>query len=193
MTKVFLHGKLARDYGKEFCYELSSVSEVFSALNANKKGFKQRVVEDAKRGLFYDIIIDGIQVDEPEELNSMENMPEEIHIVPTISGAITGIIAGIGAALASISWGSVIVGIGKMILFSVVGGLISSMFAPKADKPQQSIVEASAGLNSYYFGGRLNRAQQGQPVPVVYGSLKVGSYIVQAGIRNLNRYEFGKL
>ena len=193
MTKVYLHGKLGRDYGHELSYQLSSISEVFNAINANKKGFKQRVIEDSKNGLFYEIVIDGQKIDEPEELAAIEKVPEEVHIFPVVAGAITALFAGAIAAISSISLSSVLIGIGKMILFSVIGGLISSMFAPKAEKPQQSITEASAGLNSYYFGGRLNRAQQGQPVPVIYGHLKVGSYIIQAGIRNLNKEEFDAL
>ncbi len=193
MTKVFLHGKLGRDYGKELNYQLSSLSEIFNAINANKKGFKQRVLADAEKGLFYQLVVDGKPIDEPEELAELEVVPEVVHIFPVISGAVTALIGGIVAAISSMTLSSVLIGIGKMILFSVIGGLISSMFAPKAEKPQQSIVEASAGLNSYYFGGRLNRAQQGQPVPVVYGQLKVGSYIIQAGIKNLNKAEFDKL
>jgi len=62
---------------------------------------------------------------------------------------------------------------------------ISAALAPKPDTQNQQIsATADATKSSFVFGGVVNTASQGTPVPIGYGRLKVGSKVIQATIKS---------
>ena len=58
MTNVFIHGKLGREFGRRFKFSLNRPRDVFFALDANKKGFKRRLIELSNSGAQYSVVID---------------------------------------------------------------------------------------------------------------------------------------
>lgn len=118
-----------------------------------------------------------------------------LHIVPVIGGAKNGLlgivlgaalivasfylpatplIAGLGAA--SPSFASIAFGIGTSLVLGGVAGIL-------APTPKTSAGAAEAtNLPSYTFNGAVNTTAQGQPVPVGYGRMIIGSAVASAGI-----------
>ncbi len=45
MTIVNIHGILAREYGKSFILSLPNPKDVLEAIDCNKQGFLQRLIE----------------------------------------------------------------------------------------------------------------------------------------------------
>jgi len=70
---------------------------------------------------------------------------------------------------------SLIRSIGSNLLFSGVSQALTST-------PKQQSVEAPSNKPSYAFDGAVNTAAQGNPVPVCYGRLIVGSQVISAGL-----------
>jgi predicted phage tail protein len=196
MTKIKLFGEIGKIFGKEHSLFLEKLSEFGPAMEANNPGFRKFLIDCDCEGKRYSLFVNGKLISQEQELQSvLRTAPKEITVVPLLSGSAyiipTLYYVGqvIGTYLGSLGvYGTII----KLVAYAVVSAVVSALFAPKPKSSLQTST-ANAGLNSYYFGGRTNRAQQGTPVPVVYGQLKVGSYVIQAGIRNLDKDDFAKL
>ena len=61
---------------------------------------------------------------------------------------------------------------------SMALGGITQMLSPQ----QAGLAGAADNGTSYYFNGAVNSAAQGEPAPLVYGEMVVGSKVVSSGI-----------
>lgn len=175
MTNINLHGLLAFEFGESMRLFIRRPKEVFNAIDANKKNFQQRIIELAKIGCHYSIIIDGQNLKDLKELE-IKKQPQVIDLVPVVAGSGSG---GFLAALGVIV--SIIPGL-KPVGIALIGMGVSMMLAPKPtplEPPKASVGTASALNQSFYFSNTANLSQQGSPVPIGYGRLKIGSLVVQ--------------
>ena len=62
----------------------------------------------------------------------------------------------------------------------VMGGVSQMLFSPP--QAQSGGMERPENKPSYAFDGAVNTAAQGNPVPLCYGQLIVGSQVVSAGL-----------
>ena len=124
---------------------------------------------------------------------------EVIKIIPAIGGsgglgkvllgaALIGLsfIPGLQAPLFAATWGPLagvsFASIAGSIGFSLVlGGVSSMLFKPNTVKSTSS--ERPNNRPSYSFNGAINTVGQGNPVPLAYGRLRVGSQVISAGLR----------
>jgi len=173
MTTIRLHGILAKEYTDIFTMEIGKPSSVFSAIDCNCKGFIKRIVELQKQGFIYDVIVNKTRTTEGYKMDGMTN-PDTIDLVPVIvgSGAIAGFLFGAKSLMG-------------MMAGSLVLSGISYALSPKPDTQDQRVTAtAEASKSSFVFGGSVNTASQGTPVPIGYGRLKVGSKVIQATIKS---------
>lgn len=193
MTKINLYGELGKIYGREHNLSLNRLSEFGVAMETNFRGFKKFFTDSVKNKQNYCLFVDDKMIETGADLQTILNTtPNKITIIPIIAGA-TYFIPMIATYLAEYGIAyAVTETVLQLVLYAVVSAVVTTLFAPKPKSNLQTST-ANAGLNSYYFGGRTNKAQQGTPVPIVYGQLKVGSYVIQAGIRNLDKDDFAKL
>ncbi len=193
MTKINLYGVLAFEFGNSIEIFLRKPKEVFSAIDANKKNFYKRVIELSEQGLNYSIIVDGSDIKDLEELE-IKKSPKVIDLVPVICGqgvvaAVVGLGLAIGGGLA------ISAGVTGLALFAanmalavgigLLGMAVQQMLAPKpeAQKPPSASIGTAAALNqSFYFTNNANSAEQGSPVPIGYGRLKIGSLVIQHSV-----------
>lgn len=189
MTNVFIHGKLAKEYGKKFKFSLGSPKDVFWAIEANKPGFLNRVLELDKKGAHYSLILDGKPA---TEMNVRSGKVKEIHIVPAIIGsagtaAALGAIALVGGAYAGTlggTWlvvGAVLTAVGSAALSFGISNLLQK--DQKTDAGSASS-RANALNKSFLFSNGENITEQGSPVPIGYGRLRVGSAVIQSTIKS---------
>lgn len=180
MTQVYIHGILAREYGNNFKLSLPNPKDVLEAIDCNRSGFIQRLVELQKEGFCYDIIIDKKRVTQEEHMTGVKN-PETIDLVPAITGSAGAIISGFLNLMAS----KTLLGfVAKAVLFAA----ISYALTPKPEVEALEI-EADASKSSLIFSNTANVASQGSPVPIGYGRLKVGSQVIQATIKSFPQYQ----
>lgn len=92
----------------------------------------------------------------------------------TMSSAI-----GTGAILGSITYGN-IASIGLMMTLSGVSQLISP--TPQASQAAYSNFERPEARTSFIYGGAVNASEQGGPIPILYGRMRVGSTLVAASV-----------
>lgn len=179
MTKVLLYGHLGKAFGKEHQFEIQSPAEAFAALRANYPAFERYMIKHSSPGYFIYVGEEAIKLEQLGHLSQ-----QTIKVVPAVVGA------GDGKSILSIVVGVLIMtfvpggqgiglallrGVGWSLIMSGVGGLL---FSP----PKQQTTEAPENMPSYAFDGAVNTMTQGNPVPICYGRLRVGSQVVSAGL-----------
>lgn len=188
MKTIILLGELGKRYGRRHLLDVKSPAEAVRALCANFKDFAAFVSASADRNVGYRVLNKREEVGEDELHNPAS---QRITIAPVVAGA-GGSVGKIllGAALIAASF--LVPGLAAVTLFgtttlatvafsvgvSLALGGVAQMLAPqpKFDGPQEE------QQPSYVFNGAVNTTAQGQPVPVGYGRMVVGSAVISAGI-----------
>lgn len=196
MTNIKLHGILAKEFCESTKLELAKASDVVRGIDANRPNFQNRISQLAAQGMHYTIIVDGIKITDPKALTVM-NKPKQIDLVPVVCGsgptaASIGytVLAAFGATGGATSAGALVGGyavaayaIGFVALTAVSVGL-QLLLAPDPDGPEPISATTRALDESFTFSNKVNLANQGSPVPVGYGRLKVGSQVIQFCVKS---------
>lgn len=196
MTNVIIHGEFGEIYGTNHKFKVSKLLEITNALQANNPGVKNFLLSRFKEGLSYAFVDPknpNKRWETVDELSSA-NAPEEIHIVPTITGAfvftaiatiavgIGGFVAGalgaLGTALASGGF------LANLAVGMLIQGVMSLLFPIETPKPQTA--ESKIDMSSYIFTNLQNNAVQGFPIPLLYGELRVGSNVISTNVTSLD-------
>lgn len=184
MITVRLYGHLAKKFGKVFRLSVRTPREAISALSANFSDFKSHVLEFGGNGYY-------VTVDKKDrDAEGLEYPVEkEIRIAPAVTGASAGVRIVVGALLvvagviinagtggAGSFFGNFLIATGVSM---IVGGVAEILFPP----PKAESVEATENKPGYAFDGPTNTVAQGNPVPICYGRLVVGSQVISASMR----------
>lgn len=183
--RIVLHGALAREFGSEFLFNVSTPAEAVRALCANFKNFDERVRELSTKGIGYKLLFGTRELERDEEFyEPISNESFEIVPVLTGAGAIGRIV--LGAALIAASFipglqGVTIPLLGTALTTTMVGvgvalalGGVAQLLASDPQTP--------TATGSYLFNGQVNTTAQGHPVPICYGRMIVGSALISGGV-----------
>ena len=194
MTTVFIHGYLGQKYGKKHRFSLAKPRDVFRALDCQFDTFSKELVELGKVGSQYSLIVDDKELSNETEL-SLSSKMRVVHIVPVIFGAgVAALVVGAIAAIGGVALGGTATLLGSMLLavaFSAISFGLQSLLTkpPQANAISQSSTAAStaatsATSKSFLFSNRENIASQGNPIPLGYGRLRVGTAIIQENVKS---------
>ncbi|VVM63355.1 hypothetical protein PS645_01383 [Pseudomonas fluorescens] len=178
-TRILLSGSLARLFGREHLYELSTgdVRESVRAIDVNHPGFMKYLADARIKGLDFAIFRNRRNVAE-NELGM--GGAKEIRIVPVIAGSkragLLQTIIGIALIVASPFTNGATLAPG---IAMVAGGVIQ-MLSPQASGLRQS--GQPENMPSYAFGSARNTTASGNPVPLCIGYRRWGGAIISAGI-----------
>lgn len=195
MTQVTLHGILAKEFKKTFSLAIKRPKEVFDAISCAHSNFRNRIVELANQGIHFALLVDGKKMVTMEELSAVSSN-QQIDIVPLVCGAgragaiiaiiaigvLTagvGLAAGLTTAIGFGMTGATLVNIGVGI--ALMGLQMALAPKPKMERPSSDVNSAK---QSFLFSSKANIAEQGIPVPVGYGRLRVGSAVIQSTIKS---------
>lgn len=191
MRTVLLYGHLGKRFGRRHRYDVRSPAEAVRALCATLDGFRHYMIEHSRPG--YRVLVGR----EPRTLETLAHPADgAIKIVPVTAGAGRGVGQIIlGAALIfaapylsatilsaelALATGYTLGYIATHVGTALVLGGVAQMLAPQ---PQmQGPADRPENKPSYAFDGPINTAAQGNPVPVCYGRLIVGSQVISAGM-----------
>jgi predicted phage tail protein len=169
MTQVTLHGTLAKEFQKSFYLSINRPKEVFDAISCSHPKFRHRIIELAQQGVHFAVLINGKKIEKIEDLQVKTQ--NSIDIVPLICGS--------GPALII----PFLISAAKAILMTAAMTALSMLLAPKP-KIERPTSNVSASKQSFNFASKANVVEQGMPVPVGYGRLRVGSAIIQSSIKS---------
>jgi predicted phage tail protein len=188
MKTIVLLGELGRRFGRRHMLDVASPAEAVRALMANFKDFAEFVSTSQERNVGYRV------------LNMREDVgQDELHLPAGRRIVIAPVIAGGGGTFGKIIMGAVLIAfavfnpaLASTVLFgsttigSVAFGIGLSLalggVAQLLSPPPKSTGPKEEDPPSYVFDGAVNTAAQGQPVPIGYGRMIVGSAVISAGI-----------
>ncbi len=195
LRTIRLYGKLGARFGRVHTLAVASAAEACRALSVLLPGFEQFMFEAKDKGMAF-AVFHGKRNIAKDELSDPPGR-NEIRIAPVIQGSkrAGGLQTVIGVALivAATYFGGAQGGATAGSLFGggvwgVVGTIGISMAIGGV---AQMLTSTAKGLNasdsadnqaSYSFNGPVNTQAQGNPVPLGYGRMIVGSAVGSAGI-----------
>lgn len=206
IRKVYLDGEMAEKFGSEFTINAKRMSDVFRNLECNFPELRQYLIECHEKDIgFLCQVGDESLQDEDELLLSLDE--GDVYISPQPAGSKSGIgkilaaiaivalvvlTGGFAAApslatgsgfLGSIAAGGVIsmpalIGLGVALNLALTG--LQQMMAPDPSVDDFNTDKET----SYLFQGAEQTVIEGDPVPVVYGQLRVPGRPIGFEIRN---------
>ncbi|PRC93100.1 tail assembly protein [Solimicrobium silvestre] len=179
LRTIRLYGKLGNQFGRVHTLAVANVREAVKALSVLLPGFERELLTSKARGIVYAVFIGKKNISK-DDLHQPTGS-NDIRIAPILQGAKRGGILQtiVGAVLVVVgtyfgqAW-AVQAGIGMML-----GGVVQ-MLSPQ--QLGQSGKDDPANAASYNFNGAVNTTAQGNPVPILYGRMIVGSAVISAGI-----------
>ena len=211
MKVVKVYGVLKERLGGQGTFELDvfNAAEAIKALCSNFSGLDKWFIDSGNDGIAYKVLLGETEVGEDKDgTHNFENFlfpwssKEVLHITPVLVGSGGGWgriafgVAMIGLAFAtggaSLAYNSLalanpaVTGIAFSGFFAkaavyigaglVLGG-VSQLLTPVPKPPPEA-----NKLQSFSFSGIQQTAQQGGPIPIVYGKCFVGSAVLSAGL-----------
>lgn len=182
---IRLYGKLGARFGRVHRLAVANAAEAARALCVLLPGFKQELATSEERGIRYAVFVGKENVGEDRLHEPPGN--QDIRIAPVLHGSkrggvlqtIVGVVLVVVGAVISYFGGGLGAPIMKLGAAMILGGVIQML------SPQPRGLSAKDSPNngaSYNFNGPVNTTAQGNPVPILYGRLVVGSAVISGGI-----------
>lgn len=196
MRNVYLQGELGEQFGSVFRINATNYTEVFKCINANRPDFLAYVRECHDNNIDFAIDTAGEQAGEEDLLTPLKEGDVTIAIIPAGSKSAFGkILAAI--AIIAVLYFAPVLGTQAGSLAGItgsIGGLtavtvalnlamagISQMMAPDPSVDGE-------GPENYAFNGNAQNIQEGDPIPILYGRLRVPGRPVSIDIQNAAGY-----
>jgi predicted phage tail protein len=187
MKTILLYGALGKKFGKKHSLDVKNPAEAIRALSVILKGFKRYMINDKDSGYKIFVGTDNIYA---TDMHNPTSDKEVIRIVPIITGYAKGdnplyTMIGLILVLLAYAYGGPAAGNAMSSGWAIVAQVgislmitgISGMLAEAGEEDN----EDSDSKPNYAFDGAVNTTRQGNPVPVGYGTLRVGSQVISAG------------
>lgn len=174
MREIRLYGHLGDTFGTSFKLDVASPAEAIAALCANFKDFATYLRKHSAPG--YRVLV-GDVAQERGDL-TMRSEGSVIKIIPVVAGSGGGVLQTIlGIVLVVVGVVFEMPMVAQAGVAMIVGGVVTMLMStPKNDAVDKD------NIASYSFNGAVNTVSQGNPVPICYGELIVGSQVISAGI-----------
>lgn len=186
MATVRFYGDLQR-YGRKFKLDVLTAGEALHALMLQIPGLRQHIQGDFYRVRIAgnDISEDGVQMG----MSSILRGGDVIHLIPRAVGA--------GGAFQAIAGGILVVagivvgvmagwtGIGASIGVAMIGagvGMMMGGIAMMLTKTPKTNTDGGSTNNNTSFSNLDNTVAQGQPLPLAYGRMMIGSKVLSQGL-----------
>lgn len=176
---VRLYGVLGTKFGRVHRFVCNSPAGAINALCKMIDGFEQFLATSEERGLVYAVFAGKRNLGK----DHLDVPPggEDIRIAPVLQGSKqAGILQTvIGAVLIVVGVYTGQLWLAKIGFVLALSG-VAQMLSPTAKGLSNS--DKADNKPSYTFTGPVNTTAQGNPVPVLYGEMIVGSAVISSGI-----------
>jgi predicted phage tail protein len=187
LRTIRLSGKLGARFGRVHKLAVSSPAEAVRALRVLKPGFERELMTSKDRGITYRVFIGKRNIDKDQLHYPVGD--DDIRISPVLQGAKSGglfstilgaVILAASAVGSYFAPGNPLSAYGFQFGAALALGGVAQMLSPQ--QKGLSTKDSPDNGASYNFNGPVNTTAQGNPVPVLYGKMIVGSAVISAGI-----------
>lgn len=177
LREVKLYGHLGARFGRSFKLDVGTPAEAMAALRANLEGFEAYMFQHSKPG--YHVLVEKRGLSEGELLQPCGR--GTIKIIPAIAGAKSGMFQTIiGAVLVVVGTVYSMPFLTQAGIALAAGGVTAMLSAHPSALGRSN--EKAENMPSYGFNGPVNTTTQGNPMPVCYGRMIVGSQVLSFGM-----------
>lgn len=191
LVEIRFYGHMRKRFGRRIDLAVKSAAEAVRALCVVMPGFKQYMHEHQRSG--FRVWLGHDPIKHPGELRYP--CGRLIRIVPAVGGAgggggqillgaalvglsfVPGLNVAIVPGLLATTYSSLAFSLGVSM---IIGGVSQALASSPKAAGQPS--ERPDNQPSYAFNGPVNTTGQGNPVPILYGRLRVGSQVISAGL-----------
>jgi predicted phage tail protein len=200
MRNVYLKGELAERFGERFKMDTSTGADVFRCIYANRPEFKSYLVDCVDKGIDLNVKYLEKDLDEEGMLQTLKEGDIVVSIVPAGSkSGISKILAAVALTMLVLpAMGAGAPGLGadagfKELLkagLEATGGKMVGMMAVNLAMTGISQVLApdpstdSDSPDNYLFNGSESPSTKTDPVPILYGELRVPGRLIDFDIIN---------
>tara|TARA_B100001250_G_scaffold15210_1_gene13287 strand:- start:3460 stop:4146 length:687 start_codon:yes stop_codon:yes gene_type:complete len=199
---VYLEGELGERFGTQMCFEAPTVKDALKLIEVNNPSFRKYLIDCHEKGVQFHIDVAGEELEYNEELLlPLHEGDITITAVPEGAGSgfkklllaiaiivvvvATGGFAGLGAAApATTGWAVGAAGALSIPGMILVGFTMSLAMAGLTEMMAPDPSVDSDQEQSYLFNGAEQNIIEGDPVPVLYGQLRVPGRPIGFSIKN---------
>ena len=205
---IYLEGDLGIKFGTHMSFNAPSVADAIKLIEVNDDDFRGYLIDAHEKGVGFHIDVAGEEIEYDEEL-LLPLHEGDITITPVPAGAkgggkilaailivtllvVTGgmAAAALGPAGASGLAGFLFTGYGTSLALSIPGYLLAGLAASLAMSGLAEIMAPDPATDadqqsSYLFNGNEKNVIEGDPIPVLYGRLRVPGQPISFEITNL--------
>jgi predicted phage tail protein len=167
--KLYLTGELAKRYGEVLTINVSRSQDVFKLLEANFPDFKEYILFCHENNISFEFFAENTELKTEKDL-AAPLKKGDIYFGHSVSGA-----AGKGKALLKLGAGAILFFLGATVpglqFLTSIG--INLMSTGMQDLLAPDPVQDVNSPQSYLFNGSEQNIIEGDPVPVLYGELRV--------------------
>ena len=188
MIDVHLHGPLGGQFGKVWSLDVRSVREAVHAIDCMTGKFRAAIMDLDKKGLVFKIVTSSGHELDNDTIEHNITGANRIDITPVVRGSSAGTRFVVGALMVTAAFvmtaGSSggLSGPSAMLAQAGVGLMLGSVVEWLTPVPKKADENGAATGQSWSINGPTNTVEQGQPVPIIYGEVLTGGYVVSAGI-----------
>ena len=184
MRNVYLQGELGERFGDKFTMEASSIADVMKCLEANRPDFKQFVIECIDKNVDISIKACGKDLNKDDLFIPLEKGDITLCIVPSGSKKALKIVLAIVIAI----YAPQTLFFQSLALNLAIQGIAELTASdPSTDKSD------GEGSEDYLFSGSQQASRKNDPVPVLYGELRVQGRIADFHIKSGIDIETGQV
>lgn len=198
MRKIYLEGELGTKFVTEFDADVASYQDTVKLLNANFPDFKQYLIECHEKGVGFAFETEGAELEKEQDL-ILPLREGDITITPIPAGAKSGGSKIVAAILILIAIFMIPVdgaaSLSAAVKAGTSAGLQATFYAAfsvavnLAITGIQQIMAPDPGTDSdapqaYLFNGSQQNVIEGDPVPILYGELRVPGTPIGFGVIN---------
>lgn len=180
MVTVLFYGDL-KPFGQKFKLDVKTAGEALRALLFQIPKLRQHMNND-----YYRLRIAGKDVSENTLEKSMSSvLPENavIHIIPKAAGAKNAGIFSVIAGAAMVVIGIITIKVGGAALIVSGLGMMAGGVAMMLTKTPEIKTDGSQNISNTSFSNLDNAVTQGEPIPLCYGEMMIGSKVLSQGLR----------
>ena len=185
LTEVILEGELGKEFGRDWNLCVSSPAEAMRLINANDRRFAPWIRNNLDKFSAYRVVCEnesGLVEELTKESFGNHRKMRRITFYPIDAGA--------GG---NTNWTQVLEGVVMLAAaYFTYGTSLTWMSAPLAGMGATMVMQgfivgltpqpSSNNQNSFYFNGPVNTVAQGNPVPIVYGTMLTGSQAISVSL-----------
>ena len=181
--KVYLVGEIEKRFGSEFSMNVNSYRDIIRCIDCNRPGFREYLFDCHEKGIGFTINFAGKDIEKEDLVVPIKEGDVTITAIP--AGSEMNPLMKIVAAIALIYIGVVTAGAvtGAASSFFMGMGISLGMQGIQELLAPDPATEAEED-EGYLYAGDTNIIIEGDPVPLLYGELRIPGQPISAALNN---------